>query len=102
MTDHIAERAVGPMRPANPDGSFYSWGALDRRGRGAGGVTAAPHRATELLGVAVYSLAPGATGFVRLVRLDQQAWPAAYLYGKVLLRVRRTTTGEVVLARGES
>lgn len=73
----------------SPDDVFYSWSAHDRGGRGAGGVTLQPDRATQLLSNAISELAPGATGTIRPARIDRQAWPSAYVYGPTLVRARR-------------
>jgi hypothetical protein len=81
---------------------FFSWTACDDRGSGAGGVTALPGRATELLSDALVGLGPGASGFVRLVRLHPFSWPSQYVHGKVLLRVvRDQDTGETLIVGGE-
>lgn len=65
---------------------FYAWSAGDQHGQGACGVTGEPKRAAALLNEALDALAPGATGSVRLVRLDRFASSPSYIYGQTLLR----------------
>jgi hypothetical protein len=72
--------------------AFYAWTALDD-GRGSCGVTGDPDRAVRLLHDAISELAPGATGSIQIVRVDPCAWPAAYVHGRVLVRVRRNEAG---------
>ncbi|MEU6721894.1 hypothetical protein ABZ897_61560 [Nonomuraea sp. NPDC046802] len=71
---------------------FYSWTARDGRGHGSCGVTDEPGRASMRLNDALDALAPGASGSVRLVRLDRHARQPSYIHGKVLLRIRRDRT----------
>lgn len=67
---------------------FYSWGVRDRMGyRGAGGVTDRSGRAVELLFAALRDLSPGATGVIRVVRLDRHARNPSYLPGQIVFRV---------------
>lgn len=53
------------------------------------GITAEPTRAAALLTTALGSLAPGAIGTVRLVRLDRHARQPSDIYGRTLPRLRR-------------
>lgn len=99
--DHDSRRR--PDMPPSPEAAttwppLYSWAARDGQGRGAGGVTEAPDRATELLSNAIGQLAPGASGSIQIVHFDPQALPSAYLPGPLLLRMHRDpVTGVRVL-----
>lgn len=55
--------------------------------RGAGGVTDRSGRAVELLFAALRDLSPGATGVIRVVRLDRHARNPSYLPGQIVFRV---------------
>jgi hypothetical protein len=82
--------------------AFFSWVATDCSGRGACGITAESERAAALLTEALGLLAPGATGTVRLVRLDRHARQPSYIYGRTLLRLRRIKASPpTVIATGD-
>jgi hypothetical protein len=76
---------------------FFSWDACDGNGRGVGGVTGERRQAAELLMGALAGLSFGAVGSVRLVRLDQFAWPPSYVHCLELLKVRRDEDGRIVV-----
>ncbi|MFK4035347.1 hypothetical protein ACI2LC_06055 [Nonomuraea wenchangensis] len=78
---------------------FYEWTASDAFGRGACGVTGKHERAVALLKQSLGSLAPGATGVVRVVRLDRLARQPSYVYGPTVLRLR--CAKQTVIAPGE-
>ncbi|MGN9843685.1 hypothetical protein ACTMTI_36725 [Nonomuraea sp. H19] len=78
---------------------FYEWTASDECGRGACGVTGEHERAVALLSQSLGSLAPGAMGVVRVVRLDRMARQPSYVYGPTVLRLRRAK--QAMIARGE-
>ncbi len=79
---------------------FYAWTATDESGRGACGITGEPGRAAVLLSRSLGSLAPGATGTVRLVRLDRLARQPSYIYGPTVLRLQRTREAAVIVVGG--
>ncbi|MEV0346085.1 hypothetical protein AB0H88_09970 [Nonomuraea sp. NPDC050680] len=82
--------------------AFFSWMATDYSGRGACGVSGESERAAALLTEALGLLAPGATGTVRLVRLDRHARQPSYIYGRTLLRLRRIKASPpTVIATGD-
>lgn len=74
---------------ASAHDQFFSWAACDGDGRGTCGVTADRQRAVALLGAALDVLGPGASGFVRLVRLDRYARQPSYIHGSTLLILNR-------------
>ena len=76
---------------------FYAWTASDESGRGACGITGRPERAAALLTRSLGELAPGATGTIRLVRLDRLARRPSYIYGPTVLRLRRTEQAAVIV-----
>lgn len=60
-------------------------------------MTAGSVRAVERLVAALLTLSPGATGSVRVVRLDRRARHPSYLHGVVVLRAERdVVTGNIV------
>jgi hypothetical protein len=86
---------------ADQDG-FFVWGATDGRGRGSGGVAGTGLKAASQLYAAISALGGDAVGSMHVVQLDRYARQPSYIYGPVVLRIRRErATGELSLSIGD-
>ncbi|MEV1239330.1 hypothetical protein [Nonomuraea sp. NPDC049750] len=83
---------------ADEDG-FFVWAATDGHGRGSGGVTGTGLKAASQLYDAISALEGDAVGSMNVVHLDRYARQPSYIYGPVVLRIRRDkATGEISLS----